>query len=120
MAQISRKRSVQAVFRIVPALIMPALVCLAALALAGCAAPSIADAGKLASGPGHAAAEQPVMRRPGVLHLAHVTVDSASQNTSGTVTPTPPQPDTGPLTGLPSFCDVTLTETDPAGNPISI
>ena len=142
MTQISRKRPVQAALRTVPALIMPALACLAVLGLAGCAAPIIADAGKLAGGPGHTAAAQPVMRRPAVeqpaaptmslgarcdlthirasLHLAHVTVDSASLNASGTVTPTPPQPDTGPLTGLPSFCDVTLSETDPAGNPISI
>jgi len=50
------------------------------------------------------------------LHLAQVTVDSAAMNTTGTFT-SPGQP---PLTGLPAFCDVTLTQTDAAGNPIHI
>jgi len=50
------------------------------------------------------------------LHLASVTVDTASLNTTGTFT-APGQP---PITGLPAFCDVTLTQTDSAGNPISI
>jgi hypothetical protein len=54
------------------------------------------------------------------LHLTDVTVDSAVVNTSGAVTPVPPQPVTGPLTGLPSFCDVTVTRTDPTGNPIHV
>jgi Tannase and feruloyl esterase len=54
------------------------------------------------------------------LHLGHVSVVSAVMNTSGTVTPEPPQPATGPLTGLPSFCDVAITETDSAGHPIHI
>ena len=53
------------------------------------------------------------------LHLAHVTVDSASVNTTGTFTP-PPGDNQPPLTGLPHFCDVTLTQTDPAGNAIHI
>jgi len=100
-----------------------------------------AQAGKQAGGAGRGAAKHATMQRPAVkrpasvvsfperckvaylrasLRLAHVTVDSASMNTSGTVTPTLPQPVTGPLTGLPSFCDVTLTETDAAGNPIHI
>jgi hypothetical protein len=51
------------------------------------------------------------------LNLASVTVDTASLNTSGTFTPPPPEP---PITGLPAFCDVTLTQTDSAGNPIHI
>jgi hypothetical protein len=50
------------------------------------------------------------LRRPGV------TVDAASMNTSGAFTPQFQQP----LTGLPSFCDVTLTQLDTAGNPIHI
>jgi hypothetical protein len=50
------------------------------------------------------------------LHLAQVTVDSAAMNTTGTFT-SPGQP---PLTGLPAFCDVTLTQTDAAGNAIRI
>jgi len=50
------------------------------------------------------------------LDLARVTVDSAAMNTSGTFT-SPGQP---ALSGLPAFCDVTLTQTDTAGNPIHI
>jgi feruloyl esterase len=48
------------------------------------------------------------------LHLARVTVDTASLDTTGSFT-SPGQPT---ITGLPSFCDVALTETDSAGNPI--
>jgi hypothetical protein len=51
------------------------------------------------------------------LNLASVTVDTASLNNTGTFTPPPPEP---PVTGLPAFCDVTLTQTDTAGNPIDI
>jgi feruloyl esterase len=51
------------------------------------------------------------------LHLAHVTVDSAVFDTSGSFTP---PGTTTPLTGLPDFCAVSLTQTDQAGNPISI
>jgi feruloyl esterase len=50
------------------------------------------------------------------LNLSSVTVDAANLNTTGTFT-APGQP---PITGLPSFCDVTLTQTDNAGNPIHI
>ena len=50
------------------------------------------------------------------LHLAHVGVDSASLNGTGSFA-APGQP---PLTGLPAFCDVMLTQTDSAGNPIRI
>jgi feruloyl esterase len=48
------------------------------------------------------------------LYLAGVTVDSASLNTTGSFT-APGQP---PITGLPSFCAVALTQADAAGNPI--
>ena len=41
-------------------------------------------------------------------------------NTTGTVTPIPPQPLTGPLTRLPPFCAVALTRRDAAGNPIHV
>jgi Tannase and feruloyl esterase len=51
------------------------------------------------------------------VHLANVTVDTAALNKTGTFTPPPPEP---PLTGLPTFCDVTLSQTDAAGNPIHI
>lgn len=50
------------------------------------------------------------------LNLSHVTVGSASMNTTGSFT----APGQTPLTGLPDFCDVTLTQTDSAGNPIDI
>jgi Tannase and feruloyl esterase len=50
------------------------------------------------------------------VHLSQVTVDSAAMNTTGSFT-APGQP---ALTGLPAFCDVTLTQTDAAGNPIHI
>jgi hypothetical protein len=49
------------------------------------------------------------------LHLAQVTVDSATLDTSGSFTY-----EGQTLTGLPAFCDVTLTQTDSAGNPIHI
>ena len=48
------------------------------------------------------------------LHLSHVTVDSAAPDTSGSYTP---PGTTTPITGLPDFCDVALTQTDSAGNP---
>jgi feruloyl esterase len=49
------------------------------------------------------------------LHEAHVTVNSAVPETSGSYTP-PGQ--VNPWTGLPAFCAVELTETDSAGNPM--
>ncbi len=135
MKRISHTYGIREIRRIVPT-----LASLAALALAGCAGPITAHAGQQAGGAGpaakHAAMQRPAVKQPASivsfperckvaylrasLRLAHVTVDSAAMNTSGTVTPTLPQPVTGPLTGLPSFCDVTLTETDAAGNPIHI
>jgi hypothetical protein len=63
-------------------------------------------------------------------HLANVTVDSAGLNTSGSFTPpAPPAPPaapaapaalTTPITGLPAYCGVTLTQADLAGNGIRI
>jgi hypothetical protein len=50
------------------------------------------------------------------LHVAQVTVDSATENTTGSFT-SPGQP---AITGLPDFCDVTLTQTDPAGHAIHV
>jgi Tannase and feruloyl esterase len=136
MKRISTKSRIKEIRRSVPA-----LAGLAALALVGCGSQTAADAGKQAGGPVHAAPSQPVAQRTAVkqpatttsfperckvaylrtsLHIAHVAVDSAVMNTSGTVTPTLPQPVTGPLTGLPAFCDVTLTQTDAAGDAIHI
>jgi len=51
------------------------------------------------------------------LHLTHVTVDSAAPVTTGSYTP---PGTTTPITGLPDFCNVALTQTDSAGNPIHI
>ena len=51
------------------------------------------------------------------LHLGHVTVDSAAPVTSGSYTP---PGTTTPITGLPDFCNVALTQADSAGNPIHI
>jgi feruloyl esterase len=49
------------------------------------------------------------------LHESTVTVDSAALNTSGSFT----APfTTKPITGLPTFCAVNLTEKDSAGNPM--
>jgi hypothetical protein len=50
------------------------------------------------------------------LHLAGVRVDSAGMNTTGAFS----APGQAPVTGLPAFCDVTLTQADAAGNPIGI
>jgi hypothetical protein len=50
------------------------------------------------------------------LHLANLQVDSAGMNTSGAFG----APGQAPVTGLPAFCDVTLTQADAAGNPIGI
>jgi feruloyl esterase len=50
------------------------------------------------------------------LHVAQVTVDSAALNSTGSFT-SPGQPT---LTGLPAFCDVTLTQTDASGNPMHV
>src|SRR5215469_13592728 len=121
---------------------MAALACLTGLAvMAGCG--SVVRAPARHAGPAkHAAAKPLVVRRPAVnrpavdrsaaavfagprcglaylrssLHRANVTVDSAAMNTSGTFA----APGQQALTGLPAFCDVSLTETDQAGNPINI
>jgi feruloyl esterase len=50
-------------------------------------------------------------------HLANVTVNSAAFNTSGSFTPSGT---IEPITRLPAYCDVNLTQTDPAGNAIHI
>jgi hypothetical protein len=51
------------------------------------------------------------------ISLAGVTVDAAVFDTSGSFTP---PGTTTPITGLPDFCAVSLTQTDHAGNPIDI
>jgi hypothetical protein len=132
MRRIFHKHPAQAVRRF-----MPALACLTALGLVGAAGPIIGAVVKHPAAAGHTAAKQPVVQRPAVkrpaamafsgarcsvaylrtsLHRAGVTVDSASMNSTGTFTPPAQQP----LSGLPSFCDVTVTQSDPAGNPVHI
>ena len=49
--------------------------------------------------------------------LPHVSVSSAVNETSGSFTP---PGTTTPITGLPDFCQVSLVQTDSAGNPINI
>ena len=97
---------------------------LASLALVAGIAPAASAAAAVAKQP---AARQSATQTPSgarcdvgylqsALHLAHVTVEGAAMNTSGSFT-APGQPT---LTGLPDFCAVTLTQTDSAGNPIHI
>ena len=50
------------------------------------------------------------------LSLPGMTVTGAVENTTGSA-PNPPGP---ALTGLPNYCQVTLTQLDSSGNPISI
>lgn len=50
------------------------------------------------------------------LHRPGTTIDSASMNSSGTFS----APDQAPLSGLPAFCDVSITQSDRAGNSIHI
>src|SRR5215472_15928454 len=136
MMRISRKHPSQVVLRV-----MPALACLVVLAVLGGCGHGI-DAG-LSSAARHAATKRPGAKRPALkpstakrpaaatafsgprcnlaylrtsLHLADVTVDSAVLNTTGTFA----EPLQQPQTGLPTFCDVSITKTDPAGNPIHI
>jgi hypothetical protein len=96
---------------------LAALTCLAALALLAGVIPAATAAGKqssaAAASPGANCSLSYLQSR---LQLASVTVDSAALNTTGTFT-APGQP---PITGLPAFCDVTLTQTDAAGNPMHI
>jgi hypothetical protein len=73
-------------------------------------------AGPAVAAPGGPAAGCTTDAVSAVVRLPHVTIRSATPVTSGVFTP-PGQP---PITGLPAFCDVALTHTDPAGNPISV
>lgn len=100
------------------------LVGLAALALLAGMVPAAAAARQFAAQPATRTPDAPapsgsrcdVNFLQSALHLAQVTVNSAAVNTTGSFT-SPGQPT---LTGLPAFCDVTLTQTDTAGNPIHI
>jgi feruloyl esterase len=106
---------------------LPLVIGLAALALTAGITPAVAatanpaaansaSARSAAATRAAAAARCGVSYLQGALHLAKVTVDTAALNTTGSFTP----PGGPPITGLPAFCAVTLTQTDAAGNPILI
>jgi len=95
----------------------PVLTGLAAVALMAAAVPAANAAVNHTGSPAASSGSRcSVSYLQAALHLARVTVDSAAMNTSGSFTP-PGQPT---ITGLPAFCDVALTQTDKAGNPIHI
>ncbi|MFD8000679.1 tannase/feruloyl esterase family alpha/beta hydrolase [Streptomyces mirabilis] len=56
------------------------------------------------------------------LHIDQVTVTRAEVNTTGKFTPSAGVESQfgGPFTGLPAYCDVTLTQTDSANNHVTI
>ncbi len=144
MRQIFQRLHVQAVIRVKP--VLACLAALAVLGAAGpiiAAALTHATPGHAASV--HESARWPVTQRPAVMehparrqgtsqraaaaysgprcsagylltrvHLKGVRVDSAAMNTSGAFA----APSDQPLTGLPAFCDVTITQPDQAGNPL--
>jgi len=90
----------------------------ASLALAGhgaqaaSAQPTARTAAALTSAPAPTATDCTALA--GSLHLANTVVDGAQANTSGSFTIPPTQPSAGrTISGLPPFCDVTLTETNP-------
>jgi feruloyl esterase len=100
-----------------PALRLPLLAGLGALAVLAGIVPAATAAGRQSAAPvAPSGSRCSVSYLQAALHLARVTADSAAMNTSGTFT-APGQP---VLTGLPAFCDVTLTQADAAGNPIHI
>src|ERR1700733_8477923 len=93
------------------------LTCLAAaLLLAGGVAAMGASAGRADPSPAPTGSGCSAGYLQPRLHLARVKVDSAALSTAGTFS----APGQAPVTGLPAFCDVTLTQTDAAGNPIGI
>jgi len=95
---------------------LPVLACLAALALLAAAVPAVAAAEQSAEPAAASGSLCSVSYLQSSLHLARVTVDSASLNSTGSFTP----PGRPPITGLPAFCDVTLTQLASAGNPMDI
>jgi Tannase and feruloyl esterase len=90
--------------------------CLAAAPLTAAGPAAAASAGSAAAPQAPSAARCSVGYLQSRVRLARVTVDSAGLNTTGTFT----APGQATLTGLPAFCNVTLTQTDAAGNPMSI
>lgn len=92
---------------------------LAPIALLAALLPAIAPAALAASDAHRSAAHGSSMSRcdagylASALHLSNVTVESAVPVTTGSFTPPGAA---APITGLPSFCAVTLTQTNSAGN----
>lgn len=93
-----------------------ALVALTAALLPVVAIPAAeAGASRRAADPGSPASRCSVGYLASALHEPNVTVDSTVLDTTGSFTA---PYTTTPITGLPDFCAVSLTETDPAGNPM--
>jgi len=91
--------------------------CLAATALLAGGIPAMAaPAGQATASQAPPGAQCSVGNLQARLHLGGVQVDSAGMNTTGAFN----APGQAPVTGLPAFCDVTLTQADAAGNPIGI
>jgi hypothetical protein len=94
------------------------LAVLSVAVLAGAMLPAImASAAQQPAAAGASASRCSTGYLAAALHLPHVTVNSAVLDTTGSYTP---PGSTTPITGLPGFCAVALTQHDPAGNPIHI
>jgi feruloyl esterase len=97
-----------------------ALVASLAIALPATARTAIAaDTAHQSTGPGSSMSRCNTDYLTSALHLSNVTVDSAVPHITGGYTPPSPWPPT-PISGLPSFCAVALTQTGPAGRPVHI
>lgn len=84
---------------------------------AGLSIPVVAKVIALQAAPPADAANCDTATIQSAVHLASGTVDSAVLNTGGNFT----RPGAvAPITGLPAFCDVNITQTDAAGNAIHI
>jgi len=93
-----------------------ALVALTAALLPVVAIPAVsAGTSRQGAGAGSPASRCSVGYLAPALHESGVTVDSAVLDTTGSFTA---PYTTTPITGLPDFCAVDLTETDSAGNPM--
>jgi hypothetical protein len=101
---------------LMPRLAICLAACLAAALLAGLVPAVAASAGPATASQAPSGPQCGVEYLPRRLNIPHVQVDSAGMNTTGAFS-TPGQ---APVTGLPAFCDVTLTQADAAGNPIDI
>ncbi len=101
-----------------PGLIVAGLAVVLAVPGAAAAAASASTPG-LAQGAAAKAADLPCTATAvrAAVKLPHVSVGSVVDETSGSFTP---PGTTIPITGLPDFCQVSLVQTDSAGNPVNI